>query len=254
MSIKLQTRNHPATWSRSLFLCFAVWLVFADQAQAGGIGDFAGPIEKVMETITGPVGKAVAIIGMALSGYYFITNKEDIAGGAKALLGTVFGICFTPQGRLLFRLVPLKPRTRGCGSGFWHTPRANECGEDSETFVKRNGDRTEDCFSGLTAQVRAMELIPTPQASDGEKGSRKQKFQNGNPSLTAYAAMWPTPCHRDSKTDYGDTEAGRKRMEHPRGKPLAHVAAPGGQLNPTWVEWLMGFPLGWTDLKHSATP
>ena len=22
----------------------------------------------------------------------------------------------------------------------------------------------------------------------------------------------------------------------------------GGSLNPTWVEWLMGFPLGWTDL------
>ena len=27
-----------------------------------------------------------------------------------------------------------------------------------------------------------------------------------------------------------------------------------GQLNPTWVEWLMGFPLGWTDLEDSATP
>ena len=26
-----------------------------------------------------------------------------------------------------------------------------------------------------------------------------------------------------------------------------------GQLNPTWVEWLMGFPLGWTDLKVSVT-
>jgi hypothetical protein len=28
----------------------------------------------------------------------------------------------------------------------------------------------------------------------------------------------------------------------------------GGQLNPTWVEWLMGFPPGWTDLDASATP
>lgn len=26
-----------------------------------------------------------------------------------------------------------------------------------------------------------------------------------------------------------------------------------GQLNPTWVEWLMGFPPGWTDLGPSAT-
>jgi len=23
----------------------------------------------------------------------------------------------------------------------------------------------------------------------------------------------------------------------------------GGHLNPTWVEWLMGWPLEWTDLK-----
>jgi len=25
----------------------------------------------------------------------------------------------------------------------------------------------------------------------------------------------------------------------------------GGTLNPTWVEWLMGYPKGWTDLNHS---
>ena len=27
-----------------------------------------------------------------------------------------------------------------------------------------------------------------------------------------------------------------------------------GQLNPEWVEWLMGFPAGWTDLNASETP
>jgi hypothetical protein len=26
----------------------------------------------------------------------------------------------------------------------------------------------------------------------------------------------------------------------------------GGSLNPMWVEWLMGWPLGWTDLKPLA--
>jgi hypothetical protein len=34
------------------------------------------------------------------------------------------------------------------------------------------------------------------------------------------------------------------------------VAATGtpGPLNPTWVEWLMGFPLEWTVCEPSATP
>ena len=26
-----------------------------------------------------------------------------------------------------------------------------------------------------------------------------------------------------------------------------------GQLNPDWVEWLMGWPIGWTDLKPLET-
>jgi hypothetical protein len=31
------------------------------------------------------------------------------------------------------------------------------------------------------------------------------------------------------------------------------VSLENGALNPTWVEWLMGFPLGWTDSGPSAT-
>jgi hypothetical protein len=27
-----------------------------------------------------------------------------------------------------------------------------------------------------------------------------------------------------------------------------------GKLNPVWVEWLMGFPEGWTELKPWAMP
>jgi hypothetical protein len=32
------------------------------------------------------------------------------------------------------------------------------------------------------------------------------------------------------------------------------ICGDSGALNPQWVEWLMGFPVGWTDLGDSATP
>ena len=34
---------------------------------------------------------------------------------------------------------------------------------------------------------------------------------------------------------------------------VAKMAQHGGPLNPTWVEWLMGWPLGWTVCSASAT-
>ena len=49
----------------------------------------------------------------------------------------------------------------------------------------------------------------------------------------------PTPCARDWKNDI---------LPHGNHSPgLARVI--GGMLNPPWVEWLMGWPIGWTDLK-----
>ena len=37
------------------------------------------------------------------------------------------------------------------------------------------------------------------------------------------------------------------REEKAEGRHIPH-----GQLNPPWVEWLMGWPTGWTDLKPLA--
>lgn len=33
-----------------------------------------------------------------------------------------------------------------------------------------------------------------------------------------------------------------------------YLAGGAGPLNPEWVEWLMGFPIGWTELSVSETP
>jgi len=80
-------------------------------------------------------------------------------------------------------------------------------------------------------------------------------------------SLWPTPVAQESPgsammklTDAVDLSLGRKPKYYKGGMPKKmwptptasdgnHQPKSGGQLNPTWVEWLMGFPLGWTDLS-----
>ena len=79
----------------AVFGLLALFLCFPDIAAAsGGITEFSSPLEKVVNTITGPAGKWISIVAMALCGVIFIMNKDDISGGFKLLLSVVFGISF----------------------------------------------------------------------------------------------------------------------------------------------------------------
>jgi len=84
------------------------------------------------------------------------------------------------------------------------------------------------------------------------------------------SGLWPTPTVFDSVADRmmpknGDTtkldKFGKARKVLRDGRTasmglarlVAHEDGGAGQLNPPWVEWLMGWPLGWTDLKPLET-
>lgn len=105
-------------------------------------------------------------------------------------------------------------------SGYWHTPTASDT---HKTWERRypGGKIRQHPIPNLAAEVQIG--VPYSQAA-----SRK---------------MWPTPLKRDSRSFKGAA-----RMPNSQGtEPL--VVQVGGQLNPNWVEWLMGFPIGWTALK-----
>jgi len=52
--------------------------IFPDLAAAsGGITEFSSPLEQVVNTVTGPAGKWIAIVAMALCGVIFIMNNDD---------------------------------------------------------------------------------------------------------------------------------------------------------------------------------
>jgi hypothetical protein len=69
-------------------------------------------------------------------------------------------------------------------------------------------------------------------------------MENGRQVQLVDQVRFPPPTSRDWKS-------GKTLKDYGNSRPLSEAVS--GQLNPTWVEWLMGFPLGWTDLDVSET-
>ena len=93
----------------------------------------------------------------------------------------------------------------------------------------------ESCRVYATVRAEANRLIPTPTVN-GNNNAPGSSPKAGM-GLATYAKLYTTPCAADSK---GSTGGGNHRSLR---------TEINGQLNPTWVEWLMGFPTGWTDLN-----
>lgn len=116
----------------------------------------------------------------------------------------------------------------------WPTPTASD---DKASGYNRGGSagRTGPVRPGLRLAVKWA----TPRASDarspGESGTAE-----GSAPLSVQARTWPTPSVRGNHNRVGLSERS--------GDGLATAAGTSAPLNPEWVEALMGFPPGWTEL------
>ena len=68
---------------------------------------------------------------------------------------------------------------------------------------------------------------------------QQRKRQVSKSDIERRSKMWPTPTATEHKYRLQGSSQASKNLN----------ALHGGKLNPTWVEWLMGFPIGWTDLE-----
>ena len=157
----------------------------------------------------------------------------------------------TKSRRSLFQLAVLTPRTEETESQFWPTPStgAGLCGgtgnfktlkrmaergliteEERRQLSQGNGGKTNpgllEWLMGYEQQFTKM--IPTPRASD-YKGAASNRF-------------------------YTHTHTHTARYRHQlcellEATPLGII----GRTNPEWTEWLMGYPIGWTELNASET-
>ena len=159
----------------------------------------------------------------------------------------------TPQGRSLFQLAPQTLRTDatefGSSPEMWATPDA-AAGKRGGTL--KRGKRP----SGANRQVSINDQVkmwPTPRACSAMAAENiHNRVNDKNPNLETVVArtMWPTPTAHISKEGGYPSEYSRNtttltaEATISEGKPHS-----SGSLNPQWVEWLMGYPEGWTDLK-----
>jgi hypothetical protein len=142
--------------------------------------------------------------------------------------------------------------------------------ESSVTWPRWGSMRDGECLEHTTLAPPTSETAPgswpTIRSTDGERGGRGDLIQavrgNANrhfatptakanqlsPSMMKHPgcrAMLPTPTAQDAKNNGAPSQG--------RSIPPPLNAQAGGPLNPTWVEWLMGWPIGWTDCEPLAT-
>jgi hypothetical protein len=126
----------------------------------------------------------------------------------------------------------------------WPTPRASEGAKQPN-----DANRDSPCLSWV---VKNPQMFPTPTVACATGGQTSRGGDRKNELLlTGFVKQFPTPKSLDGK---GQSQRGI----HAQGDALPNMdrgdgAVIGGSLNPTWVEWLMGWPLGWTDCAASGT-
>jgi len=141
----------------------------------------------------------------------------------------------------------------------WRTPQCSLLGdfpEFSETWPRwgsmRNGVSYLRPTLALPTFGNESGLWPTPTVCGNY--NRPGASANSGMGLASAVKLWPTPCASASK---GSSPAAlvRKDGKSRSNDRIDHavMASDGGQLNPEWVEWLMGWPIGHTALKPLET-
>ena len=152
---------------------------------------------------------------------------------------------------ILYPLDTLEPATSDGDCSSWPTPAAI----DANPPTKLRASATETRSMSLAQKV---EIWPTPTA---KKANLKDMMEQSYDWEMRKAILYPTPRGSEGGVGLCGGEGSRNMLiqllEDGRiteDEMLSMQSGSGGRLNPQWVEWLMGFPSGWTELDVSEMP
>ena len=118
--------------------------------------------------------------------------------------------------------------------------------------------------NGVAYQRRMLEpvtreiefgLLPTPRATSAMTENLKTVKQRGRNigNLEEVIALLPTPCSRDHKGSGGKVNykkaAKKGKLAGVMVESRSNKTGKDTYLNPSFVEEMMGYPVGWTELK-----
>lgn len=123
------------------------------------------------------------------------------------------------------------------------------------------------CLSSVVQEMGKEDvLLPTPKATDGDKGVRSYEgavtemargrggdlhaavLEREPPTILDGDQLLPTPTSSEDKYRIGGDSQQSKSLGGLAARGDLEPGLPKGQLAPDWVDWDMGFPVGWTDL------
>jgi hypothetical protein len=209
-------------------------------------------------------------------------NRQDSIGdGHQITIAEQAEHWITPHG---MSNQDFRGKVGGCGGGEFAKQANNWQTPATDSFRSRGGDRKDEpgldqqarmfpcsvnSMPYATTQTNATEEIPnTPENSHPDAGSNET---DENTPMDSSQRMFPTPAARDYRTP--NLRTLRERGGGSKGEQLQNFVAHrcpdlssppdppivDGQrssessppsprrLNPRFVEWLMGFPIGWTE-------
>jgi hypothetical protein len=148
----------------------------------------------------------------------------------------------TPRGRSILELSASTPRTAGCESGLLPTAQAFDAKAENGWIPGSEWDRNKKDHT-LPQSIAKLTLLKTPSSVETEGGVMEiRPGCDGHYKLRDQIAMLPTPKSQNS-TGAGEHGQGGEDLQ------TAIVGTSRGlKLQPAFVEHLMGYPIGFTDL------
>jgi hypothetical protein len=129
-------------------------------------------------------------------------------------------------------------------------PHSKNPGETFEGWATESRQLSASLRQMLARRISASgggSWLPTPTAGDAKNSrnatSSRQPGSKHHSGTTLCDFVWTTPTADDT---------GHRKDKYAQGGTALRCQA-GGKLNPQWVEWLMGWPIGWTDCAPLAT-